>query len=146
MRRLTLALAVFATLCGSATQAAEEPKKSGTGQYVDLAAVALPVVVNRRIVNYVFVSVRVNLTPGANAPKLQSKEPYFRDALVRAGHRTPFTRDDDYTVLDDAKLKAQMYSDATAIAGPGAVASVSILSEQAKQHSGLPKPKVARHP
>ncbi|MGA0600475.1 hypothetical protein ACO2Q3_07180 [Caulobacter sp. KR2-114] len=142
MRRLVPALAAVAlTLVAAPSQAAEEAKKPGTGQYVDLAPVALPVVLDGRIINYVFVSVRVNLTSGANAPKLQSKEPYFRDALVRAAHRAPFTRYDDYTQLDDGKLKASLYADATAIAGPGQIASVSILSEQAKQHAGLPKPR-----
>lgn len=141
MRRLALILAAFAVpLAAAPSHAAEEAKKP-VAQYVDLAPVALPVVLDGRIINYVFVSVRVNLTPGASAPRLQSKEPYFRDALVRAAHRTPFTRYDDYTQLDDAKLKASLYSDATAIAGAGQVASISIMQEQAKQHSGLPKPR-----
>jgi len=149
MRRLALALAAAAAVtagpwAAAPLHAAEEAKKPGAGQYVDLAPVALPVVLDGRIINYVFVSVRVNLTAGASAPKLQSKEPYFRDALVRAAHRSPFTRYDDYTQLDDAKLKAALYSDATAIAGPGQIASVSILSEQAKQHGGLPKPRTGR--
>jgi len=142
MRRLALAAVLLAFTAAPLLATAEEAKTKG-GQYVDLAPVALPVVVSGRIVNYVFVSVRVTLTGGANAPKLQSKEPYFRDALVRAGHRTPFTRNDNYTLLDDAKLKASMYSAAVAIAGAGNVASVSILSETAKSHSGLPKPKPA---
>jgi hypothetical protein len=140
MRRLALAAVLLALTAAPPPALAEEAKTKG-GQYVDLAPVALPVVVNGRIVNYVFVSVRVNLTGGANAPKLQAKEPYFRDALVRAGHRTPFTRNDNYTLLDDAKLKASMYSAAVAIAGASNVASVTILSETAKSHSGLPKPK-----
>lgn len=141
MRRLALSAVLLALAAGPAL--AEGDAKTKGGQYVDLAPVALPVVVNGRIVNYVFVSVRVNLTGGANAPRLQSKEPYFRDALVRAGHRTPFTRNDNYALLDDAKLKASMYSAAVAIAGAGNVASVSILSETAKTHTGLPRPKPA---
>lgn len=142
MRRLTLsAIALLAVVSASPTLAGEATKAAG--QYVDLAPVALPVVLDNRVINYVFVSVRVNLTPGANAPKLQSKEPYFRDALVRAGHRTPFTRLDNFAVLDDAKLKATMYAAATAIAGSGNVASVSILSETPKRRSGFPAPRAA---
>ncbi len=146
MRRLTLsAFAVLAALSGSVLHA-EEPGKSSkaAGQYVDLAPVALPIVLDNRVINYVFVSVRVNLTPGASAPKLQSKEPYFRDALVRAGHRTPFTRYDNFTLIDEVKLKAAMYSAAGAIAGQGNVASVAILSQTPKQRSGFPKPKTAQ--
>ena len=50
----------------------------------------MPIVVDGQLVNYVFVYVRLNLTSGANATRLREKEPFFRDALVRAGHRTPF--------------------------------------------------------
>lgn len=146
MRRLTLSLIATLTVLAAAPGSAEEAKGASTkatGQYVDLAAVALPIVLDNRIINYVFVSVRVNLSAGANAPKLQSKEPYFRDALVRAGHRTPFTRLDNFTVVDDAKLKASMYAAAVAIAGQNNVASVTILSETPKQRGGFPKPKSA---
>ena len=134
-----IALAVLAATSASAAEGA----KPGGGQYVDLAPVALPVVLDNRVINYVFISVRVNLTASANAPRLQAREPYFRDALVRAGHRTPFTRGNDFTALDDAKLKAAMYSAATAIAGAGNVASVTILSETPKSRSGLPRPKAS---
>jgi hypothetical protein len=110
---------------------------------VDLAPVALPVIVDNRIVNYVFVFVRVNLAANASGPKLQSKEPYFRDALVRAGHRTPFTRFDDYTQLDEARIKAALMAAAPQIAGPGVVTSISFTSpQQPKKRAGLPKPKI----
>src|ERR1700683_725530 len=75
------------------------------GQYVDLSPVPLPVVVGGRLVNYVFVYVRINLAPGGDTPRWRDKEPYFRDALVRLGHRTPFTVPGDYTRLDEARLK-----------------------------------------
>ncbi|MFI4973992.1 MAG: hypothetical protein ACHP84_05590 [Caulobacterales bacterium] len=130
---LALALVTVATRASAATQAA--------GQYVDLSPVALPVVVDGRLINYVFVSLRVNLTPGANAPHLREKEPYFRDALVRAGHRTPFTDPSDYTKLDDRRLCAAMLQAASVIAGPGMVASVIVTSETPKLRGGLPKPK-----
>lgn len=54
------------------------------GQYVDLSPVPLPIVVNGRLVNYVFVYMRINLTPAADTPHWRDKEPYFRDALVRS--------------------------------------------------------------
>ena len=137
MRRRQLLIALPLALIAGATIAAD-PKQSG--QYVDVAPVALPIVVNNRVINYVFVTVRVNLAGSANAPKLREKEPYFRDALVRAGHRTPFTRTDDYTRIDRAKLSASLMRDAAAIVGPGVVVSVDVVSETPKQSSGLPRP------
>ena len=139
MRRrafLALPLAVLATPALA--------EKAAPGQYVDLAPVALPVVVVRRLINYVFIYVRINLTPQADLPRLRDKEPYFRDALVRAGHRTPFTRLDDYTRLDEGRLKASLFQAAVAIAGPQSIASVEILPGGGPmRRMGLPKPKLA---
>jgi len=145
LRRPLLTAAAIGLLALASGQAiaSEASKSNGSGQYVDIAPVALPVVVDGRLVNYVFVYVRVNLTAGANSPRLREKEPFFRDALVRLGHRTPFTRYDDYTRLDDARLRAAMYPASAAIAGPGAVKSIEILSENPRLRIGLPKPKLA---
>ncbi|HEY2708607.1 MAG TPA: hypothetical protein VGI95_11200 [Caulobacteraceae bacterium] len=138
MRRRDLLLSLPLALVGGAALA-EGAKASG--QYVDLSPVAMPVVVNGRLINYVFVYMRVNLTPGADVVHLRDKEPYFRDALVRLGHRTPFTLASDYTKLDEARMKASLYQAAVAITGPGAVASVEIMPGGGPmRRTGLPKP------
>ena len=112
--------------------------------YIDFATVALPIVYERRLINYVFVGVRLNLVNGANAMALRAKEPYFRDALVKAAHRRPFTRLDDFTSIDEASLKTVMAAEATRIAGPRAIASVQITNQAPKNRVGLPKPPQAR--
>ncbi|HUZ13658.1 MAG TPA: hypothetical protein VMU93_12500 [Caulobacteraceae bacterium] len=133
---LALPLAAWGAVAVAATQAA--------GQYVDLAPVALPIVVDGRLINYVFVDVRIDLTAAADLPKLRDMEPYFRDALVRAGHRTPFTRPDDYTRLDEARLKSALFAAAVAIAGPGNIAAIEILPGGGPmRRSGLPTPRLA---
>lgn len=119
-------------------------QQAPAGQYVDLAPVAMPIVVDGRLINYVFVYVRINLTPQADMPKWRDKEPYFRDALVKLGHRTPFTRYDDYTRLDESRLKAALFQAAAAIAGPDQIASIQILPGGGPmRRTGLPKPKLA---
>jgi hypothetical protein len=143
--RRALIAAALALSAGPAL-AAEGGKPSEAGQYVDLSPVALPVVVDGRLINYVFVYVRINLTSGANSPRLREKEPYFRDALVRLGHRTPFTRYDDYTRIDQPRLKAALFAAAAAITGPGMVKSIEVLSETPKVRTGLPKPRIAARP
>ena len=100
----------------------------------------MPIVYEGRLINYVFVYVRLNLAPSADATKLREKEPYFRDALVRAGHRTPFTRLDNFTVIDEAKLKAALGAAVAQIGGPKSIASIAITSQSPKKQSGLPKP------
>lgn len=137
-RRALLALAP--ALLATAAQASAPPKKEAAGQYVDLSPIALPVVVDGRLINYIFVALRLNLTPSADSVKLRAKEPWFRDAMVRAGHRTPFTNPKNYLVLDEARLKATLLREAGAISGAKNFASATVLSMTPKQRSGLPRP------
>jgi len=141
LRRTLIAAAPLALLAAPALASDKKDDKVAVGQYVDLSPVGLPIVVDGRLVNYVFAYVRIVLTPNANSVKLREKEPFFRDALVRAGHRTPFTNPRDYTVLDAAKLTASLTREATLIAGPGMVKSVVITSQSPKKRQGLPTPR-----
>jgi len=141
IRRAVLTALIAATVAGSVHAA--EPKGEGkeggkeggkdgkgdVGQYVDLQPVGLPIVTDRRVVNYVFVNVRINLTTTANAAKLREKEPFFRDALVRAGHRTPFTNPADLSSVDVPRLTAALMRDGAAIAGAGQIRSVAVTSQ-----------------
>lgn len=134
---------LFAALLAASTATAsgkeKEEKPKTVGQYVDLSPVALPIVANGRLINYVFVSVRVVLKSTANTPKIREREPYFRDALVRAGHRTPFNSASDYTSIDEKKLEASLFREVVAIAGPRDIQSVKVLSQTPKTLAGLPK-------
>jgi hypothetical protein len=139
MLRRALIAAAPILLCAAAP--AKDKDEAPQGPWVDLAPVALPVVVDGQLINYVFVYVRINFTRNANAYRLREKEPYFRDALIRAGHRTPFTLSHDYTQLDSAKLVAAMRRDAMAIASPKEIAGVVVMRQTAKRRTGLPRPK-----
>lgn len=143
-------IALLPLLAASPALASGKPKekekgKEGedqkdVGQYVDLSSVAIPIVVSGQIVNYVFVTVRLNLTTQASSSKLRAKAPYFRDALVKAAHRTPFTKADNYLVVDEGKLKSALMREAAAIAGPGNVREIVITSQTPKRRLGVPKP------
>lgn len=105
-----------------------------------LSPVAIPIVVDNQVINYIFVTARVLLTPRADQFALRDKEPYFRDALVRAAYRTPFLLKGDYNHIDEAKLKAALWRDATAIAGPGNVRGVAVVSQTAQHFIRQPQP------
>lgn len=138
LRRALLA----ATLCltpPAAWAAGGGPPPKDAGQYVDLLPVALPIVADGRLVNYVFVYVRINLTGAAMPNKMREREPHFRDALVRAGHRTPFTLAADYNRIDTVKLAAAMLRGGAAIAGPGQVRSVVVTSQQPRRRVAGPR-------
>jgi hypothetical protein len=132
-------LALVALAFAASAHAAEKKDEKGdVGQYVDLQPVGLPIVLNRQLVNYVFVYVRINLTSGANVSRWREKEPFFRDALVRAGHRTPFTVPTDLGAVDVAKLTATLTRDATAITGPGQIRSVVVTSQAPRRRARVP--------
>lgn len=134
MDRRKLITAVLALAAAGAQPAAASGDEKGegkgdVGQYVDLQPVGLPIVANRQLVNYVFVYVRINLTSAANAARLREKEPFFRDALVRVGHRTPFTLATNLSEIDVPRLVAALTREANAIAGPGQIRSITVTSQ-----------------
>lgn len=138
MRRREILSAALMTAASAAAAssagAGAPPKKSETvGQYVDLSPLAIPSMEGRRLRNYIFVAVRVKLTARADPQKLRVKEPWFRDAIVRAAHRTAFNLPTDFDKLDEARFKAMATAEATKVAGPGLVAGV--------QFNGPPQPQ-----
>ena len=108
------------------------------GRYIDISPVAIPILADGRLVNYVFVAIRVHLAPTADAAKWRAKEPYFRDALARIGNRNSFADPKDYASVDGPRLAAAFRREAVAIAGND-VKSISILSQTPKQRTGLPR-------
>jgi hypothetical protein len=132
MKALTAALVLIAASSGLAQAGEEKPKAPTDGQYIDVSAVALPVIVDGLVRNYVFVAIRVDLTSSANTSKLREKEPYFRDAVVRAAHRTPFNKPGDLNHIDETRVVAALSRDAGSIIGPGAFKAVRVLSQTPK--------------
>jgi hypothetical protein len=130
MKILTAVLLSLALV--SSAQASGKKEPAPDQQYVQVSAVALPVIVNRNVANYVFVIIRIDLTPKADVAKAREKEPWFRDAIVRAAHRTPFTIPGDTNHVDAARVIASVTQDAQVILGPGVVKSVSIVSQTPK--------------
>ena len=140
LRRLLIALAPLLIL-GQAAHASEgKTPKTDVGQYVELQPLAMPIVIRGDLVNYVFVYVRLNLTSSANVMRLREMEPFFRDALVRAGHRTPFVIATDYQKVDEARLTAAMMREATALVGPGQIKSVVVTSQTPSRRVPQPRP------
>jgi hypothetical protein len=130
-RQFLLALAFVGLAVAPAW--AESSAAPGDDQSVTLSPVALPIVVDGRVINYVFVTAKVLLKPRADQIVLRDKEPYFRDALVRDAHRSPFVLPHDFNRIDEGKLKAALYRDAAAIAGPANIQGIVVVS-QTPQH------------
>jgi hypothetical protein len=143
MLRILLALFIAASPCAALAAGGGKKGKEVTDPIVDLALVALPVVVKGRAENYVFLQVRLHVAPGQDVAKLRTMEPYYRDALVRAAHRQPFVNPNDWTVVDDKRLKAVMLAEARRISGPKAIAKVEIVSQTPRRVAGMVRPSAA---
>jgi hypothetical protein len=130
-----------ASAMAPATRGAE-PEAPKPPPAIQLEAVALPIVVDGRLINYVFCSIRLELNPQADGAAVRAKEQFFRDDLVRAGHRTPFIRLDDYNKIDEAKVRAEVFRAAPGIVGPGVVKSV-VITKQASMKT-LTRPGVQK--
>lgn len=139
MRRALIALSLLLATPAFAAEGGKD-KADSAAQYIDISTIALPVIWKGKLINYVFVAVRLNVARGFDAIVLREKEPYFRDALVRQAHRAPFTDPKTFTKLDEAAIKRFVAGEAVRILGPRAIASVEIVSSQPQRASGLPKP------
>lgn len=134
-RDLLLALVAASALAGAARAEGSAPAPSNG--FVDLQPAALPVVAQGRLRNYVFAGVRLWLRPGADADGLRAREPYFRDALVRAAARQSFAVADDWTRLDEALIARVMMTESARIAGAGVVRRVEVTSQTPQRRTGV---------
>lgn len=96
---------------------------------ISLLSVGLPVIAEGRVRNYVFLGVRLHVAPNHNLAQLRLKEPYLRDALVKAAHRTPFTVAGDYSRLDPAAVNRVLTAAATSLLGRGVITRVEVVSQ-----------------
>lgn len=135
MRRRDL-IAATAAFSAVATVAAAEDAPTG-GQSLSMPGVGLPIITDGRLRNYVFVSLRLHLGGSVTPETIRTKEAFLRDALVRAGHRTPFVVADDWTRIDPAAVSASLMRSAATIAGRGAVTRVEIVSQAPRRRTGV---------
>jgi hypothetical protein len=144
---VALALAVVCALAQTAPAGAAEPaaKPRPGDPIVMLDPVGLPVVADGRIVNYVFVTVKLDLSPKADLGSVEAKAPFVRDALVRAGGGAAFVRRDTYTALDEDRIRAVALQAARAVAGPGAVVAAEVVRQQPQHDAVRPAPPGLKH-
>lgn len=136
MRRRDLIAATAATAAfPTAARASTSDRAPSGGQSLSMPGVGLPIITAGRLRNYVFVSLRLHLGGSATPESMRTKEAYLRDALVRAGHRTPFVVADDWTRIDTAALSASLMRSAATIAGRGSVTRVEIVSQAPRRRT-----------
>ncbi len=140
IRKALFTTALFAVLALPA-RAGEGGEKKETAPMVQLQSLAIPITVNGRLANYLFLSIRINLTDKAPEAKVREKEPYFRDAVVRVSSKISFNKDGRDDQLDQARFKAALLPEFARIAGPNVVKSIDVLKESPKRRT-TPAPPV----
>jgi hypothetical protein len=128
-------LLTAAAVLGLAPPAHADGEEEATS--VSIAGVGLPVIAGGRLRNYVFVTLRLHLARGADAAAIRNKDAFFRDALVRAAHRTPFTVADDWTRLDARTMASALMQASTRIAGARQISRVEIVSQSPRRRTGV---------
>lgn len=129
---LTNAVAKASSASASSSDAPAAPAA------LSIAGLGLPVIEGGRLRNYVFVSLRLELGAGKTVEQMRPKEAFFRDAIVRAAHKTPFTVAGDWTRLDERALSAALISASTVIAGRGSVRRVEVVAQNPRRRTGMP--------
>ena len=129
-----LALILLSLAAGPEGASAGKPNQP----YVDMQPIGFPAVLQGRLVNYVFVDLRLMLAPGVDASRLQIQEPALRDMVVRGAAHAPLNPPGDGLRLDEARLKAEVMKDAVARFGPGKVTAVVIRSQTPQRRTGVP--------
>ena len=139
-RAIAMALLASSLLGGLAVARAEEhghaaaPARHGeqgggdVTRTMDAQYLAVPVVRDGRLVNYLFVSIRIQIAPGVDLWRTREKAQFLRDALVRASHANALADPNDVNALNQT-LAIQVYRQAAAqTLGAQAVAGVTIVS------------------
>lgn len=141
MNRRKLFAFAAVTAAGAASPALASGGGGGQAEApaLNIAGVGLPVIDGGRLRNYVFVSLRLHLGAGKTPQDMRDKEPFLRDALVRAAHRTPFTQAGSWTQLNPQALSASLIQSANAIAGRGSVARVEIITQSPRRQVQPPR-------
>jgi hypothetical protein len=129
---LTLGLGLHA-LAPAMAQAKEEKPAEGPTEAdlrLDISGMGLPVLQDGRVVNYVFVRLRINLNKGIARPDIEAGEPFVRERMLKAAYRAPLNSGTDLMALDPQKLEAQTLSAARAVYGATRVQSVEIKDQK----------------
>jgi thiamine-monophosphate kinase len=128
LRALFLCLALAISVAPAALAAKPKAEEAvAIAPSMDQALIVVPVVREGRLVNYLFVSMRLELA-GGDVFKHQEKAHFVREALLFASHKAPLHDLQDSKKLNEAVAKAEFLAAARGVLGEKSVAGVKITS------------------
>ena len=144
MQRAAILALIASTLAGlayasgpPAKEKAEEGGEQHSARSMDAPYLAVPVVRDGQLVNYLFVSIRIEIAQGVDLWRTREQAHFLRDALVRASHSADLADPNDNNVLNEARAIEVYRAAAVQALGERAVAGVSIVASYSSQGSGI---------
>jgi flagellar basal body-associated protein FliL len=117
---------------GEAEEGAELSSRSMDAPYL-----AVPVVRDGTLVNYLFVSIRIEVANGVDLWQTRERAHFLRDALVRASHAHDLADPNNTNALNEARALEVYRAAAIQALGERAVGQVSIVATYSSQGSGV---------
>ncbi|MBY0565043.1 MAG: hypothetical protein K2P58_12755 [Hyphomonadaceae bacterium] len=130
-------LAGLANASGPAKAKGDEQGDEALARSMDAPYLAVPVVRNGQLVNYLFVSLRIEVAPGVDLWRTREQAHFLRDALVRAGHVNDLADPNDANLLNEARAIEVYRATAIQALGERAIGRVSVVSAYSSQGSGI---------
>jgi hypothetical protein len=133
-------LAGLANASGPAAKAKEkgETEEAQTSaRSMDAPYLAVPVIREGQLVNYLFVSIRIEIAQGVDLWRTRERAHFLRDALVRASHGADLADPHDNNALNEARAIEVYRAAAIQALGERAVGPITIVATYSSQGSGI---------
>jgi hypothetical protein len=108
-----------------------------TARSMDAPYLAVPVVRDGHLVNYLFVSLRIEIAQGVDLWQTRERAHFLRDALVRASHSHDLADPEDNNALNEARAIQVYRAAAIQALGAEAIGAVTIVATYSSQGSGI---------
>lgn len=144
MKRAVAMALIASTLLAGLANATPAPKAKAaeggeelTTRSMDAPYLAVPVVRDGQLANYLFVSVRIEVANGVDLWRTREKAHFLRDALVRACHANDLSDPEDPNAINEARALQVFQAAATQALGANAVGGVTIVATYSSRGSGV---------
>lgn len=143
-RAIAMALLASTLLAGHAAAQPHAKAKGGdaaaaetSARSMDAPYLAVPVVRDGQLVNYLFVSVRFDIAQGVDLWHTREQAHLLRHALVRACHQNALADPNDNNRLDERRAIEVFRTTAMQVLGERAIRNVSIVATYSSQSAAL---------
>lgn len=125
-----LAFASFQAVAPLPARAAGAPakKEEARDATFDMPGVVAPITRNGKLVNYIFLNIRLEFFPNAPVIKLRERAHFMRDALILALYKTDISQPNHPGKIDEPRASALILGIIEAQEGKGLIKSVTFNS------------------